>query len=249
MKKKILTENQLNSLIYRMVRESLETIPNSYNFEDDSEENSEKENSPKIRRIKNTVEKQLKQPGIDIAPYAYKLNDLTLDPNNGDDNEHKNARSKLYKQINNKPDSNGNPQSLSSKDAIKLYNMLSGGLNENRKGKVLMNEVQFTNLINGLVNESVRRIMQRRQLREEYGFGEEFPEEYYACSETNYDKGTIDVWVGDKEDAEKCFNCSEGDYDGPYETYEEADAAVEQQLIDLQSQSDVYTPRRIDNNY
>ena len=135
MAKKIMNERQFNSLIYKLVKESIDTLLQSSPFEADnsSENNSKEGETEKERKIRISVEKQLQKPGINIAPYAYKLDDIPIQTNNGDDNEHKNARSKLYKKLNHKPDNNGEPQYLSPEEAIKLKNELSSNLDESRK--------------------------------------------------------------------------------------------------------------------
>ena len=155
MAKKIMNERQFNSLIYKLVKESIDTLLQSSPFEADnsSENNSKEGETEKERKIRISVEKQLQKPGINIAPYAYKLDDIPIQTNNGDDNEHKNARSKLYKKLNHKPDNNGEPQYLSPEEAIKLKNELSSNLDESRKLRLSESDITY------MVNESVKRIL------------------------------------------------------------------------------------------
>lgn len=155
MAKKLMNEQKFNKLIYKLVKESLDTFMQSSPMEADnsSDNNSEEGETEKERKIRMSVEKQLQRPGIDIAPYAYKLEDLPIQTSNGDDNDHKNARSKLYKKINHKPDSNGEPQYLSPEEAIELKNELSSNLSENRKLKLSESDIMY------MVNESVKKLL------------------------------------------------------------------------------------------
>lgn len=155
MAKKMMNERQFNGLIYKLVKESIDTLMQSSPFEGDnsSDNNSEEGETEKERKIRMSVEKQLQKPGIDIAPYAYKLDDIPIQPSNGDDNEHKNARSKLYKKLNHKPDSNGEPQYLSPEEAIELKNELSSNLSESRKLRLTESDLTY------LVTEATNRIL------------------------------------------------------------------------------------------
>jgi len=161
MKKKIMNEQQrLNKIIDKLVKESVTDLSNMYNEESEDYDYNSNESSDdeteKERKVRISVEKELKKPGINIAPYAYKLEGLSISDSNGkegDDNEHKNARSKLYKKLNHKPDSNGNPQYLSPEEALHLKNELSNTLSESKKMDITMSDLCY------MVNESVKKIL------------------------------------------------------------------------------------------
>lgn len=155
MAKKIMSEQQFSEFIYKLVKESIDALGGFMPQESESEDSDDNRGNEteKEKKIRMSVEKQLQRPGIDIAPYAYSLDGISLQPANGDDNEHKNARSKLYKKINHKPDSNGEPQYLSPEETIKLKNELSGNLSEGKKIKLSESDIMH------MVNESIKRIL------------------------------------------------------------------------------------------
>ena len=190
MNKKVMNEQQFNKFIYKLVKESLDTFKIYSPFEakkskEDSEkskEDSEKSNdgeTEKQKKVRLSVEKQLQRPGIDIAPYAYELEDLPITPENGDDNEHKNARSKLYKKINHKPDSNGDPQYLSPEEVIQLKSELSSNLSESRKLRLSESDIMY------MVNESVKTILRKKRLNESMESTDEMAKQVLLQNITN----------------------------------------------------------------
>ena len=108
MAKKLLNEEQVSSLIYRMVRESLDAMPSNFNFEADNQDNDNNSNDEKKRgdKYRQEVEAFFKQPGVNPAQYAYDL--YGVKPVEGDDtNEMKNARSKFMKCLNHETNQDG----------------------------------------------------------------------------------------------------------------------------------------------
>lgn len=75
-----------------------------------------------------------------------------------------------------------------------------------------ISESKLKSIISKAVNESL------------HGGDEYMPQadEFYVCSETDYNSGSVDAWIGDKEDAEYCEQSSEGSAIGPFKTYGEA---------------------------
>lgn len=88
----------------------------------------------------------------------------------------------------------------------------------NRKQVIRINERQLRNI----VSESVRRVLGEAKR----GFGDwsnEIPERgFYLCSETDYNQGGVNYWVGDEYEACLARQCSEGGAYGPFDTPEQA---------------------------
>ena len=72
--------------------------------------------------------------------------------------------------------------------------------------------------IAGKLSESKLRKIISKVIKESLGYGEE----YYICSETDYNGGKVDYWIGNKSEAEECNQCSEGSAIGPFSSYGEA---------------------------
>ena len=165
MAKKLMNEKQFESFIHTLVKESLNTLSgympqerrNSEAPSSDSIDGKKEGESEKEKKIRMSVEKQLKQPGINIAAYGYKEYNggISMD-SNGDDNEKKNARKWIADRVNHAPDSNGNPQYFSPEEAIKLYNDLSGGINNISENRIKLNEAE----LNYIIKECSKRILQ-----------------------------------------------------------------------------------------
>lgn len=166
MSKKLMTEEQITSLIYRMVKESFDAMPSNFDFEVKNQNSDDEADDDKKRgdKYRQEVEAFFKQPGVNPAQYAYDLYGVT--PVEGDDtNDMKNARSKFMKCLNHETNQDGYEYAFNSEEINKLKLMMSsnqvGGnmTNENKSNKILMNEEQFTNFINEMVNETIKRLM------------------------------------------------------------------------------------------
>lgn len=64
-------------------------------------------------------------------------------------------------------------------------------------------------------------------------YGNDYPEGLYICSETDYENGRVDYWVGCAKDAEECEYCSEGDAIGPFDSKAELMAYARENGFDL----------------
>ena len=95
------------------------------------------------------------------------------------------------------------------------------------------------NQLKRIITESVKRIL--KEMDEiEPGFGDYSddipPQGFYICSETNYNYGNVETWIGDENDAQECRQCSEGSAYGPFSTYEEAEQYAEENGMNLGSE-------------
>ena len=181
MAKKYLNEEQVSSLIYRMVRESLEAMPSNFNFEESNSDNSgnSQDNgseSSDFKRKRLQIQKFFSQDGVNPAAYAYNLFDV--EPVEGNDtNEMKNARSLFMKKLHNEQNQDGSTYDFTSEEVNTLHSLISGDeISESKNGKVLMNEEQFTNFITEMVNESIKRLMNENGLR--YGLSKALGTQY-----------------------------------------------------------------------
>jgi len=176
MAKKLLNEEQVSSLIYRMVRESLEAMPSNFNFEADNQDNDNNSNDEKKRgdKYRQEVEAFFKQPGVNPAQYAYDL--YGVKPVEGDDtNEMKNARSKFMKCLNHETNQDGYEYAFNSEEINKLKLMMSSnqvGGNMTNENKLLMNREQFNEFITEMVNTSLKRILKEWQADPDTGTDE-----------------------------------------------------------------------------
>jgi len=163
MAKRLLNEEQVSSLIYRMVRESLEAMPSNFNFEEDNKDYDNNGNDEKKRgdKYRQEVEAFFKQPGVNPAQYAYDL--YGVKPVEGDDtNDMKNARSKFMKCLNHETNQDGYEYAFNSEEINKLKLMMSSnqvGGNMTNESKLLMNREQFNEFITEMVNASLKRIL------------------------------------------------------------------------------------------
>lgn len=161
MSKKLLNEKQVSSLIYRMVRESLEAMPNYYNFENNSSNGDENDDTKSngFSKKKLQIQKFFSQDGVNPAAYAYKL--FNIEPVEGKDtNEMKNARSLFMKKLHNEQNQDGSTYDFTSEELNALHSLISGEkLAESKNGKMLMNEEQFTSFINEMVIASVKKVL------------------------------------------------------------------------------------------
>lgn len=163
MAKKILNEEQVSSLIYRMVKESLEAMPSNFDFEESGSDNSgNSQNSDSgsndFKRKRLQIQKFFSQDGVNPAAYAYNLFDV--EPVEGNDtNEMKNARSLFMKKLHNEQNQDGSTYDFTSEEVNALHSLISGDkISEGKDSKVLMNEKQFNEFIGKMVTEAVNRI-------------------------------------------------------------------------------------------
>ena len=126
-----IAEQKLKNHIKSLVRESLENFGNFSQYEardnDDedgrlSDMNTETDDEAETR---DSIENYFKQPGVNNAPYAYKL--YGVEPKEGQDtNDMKNARKKFADCVNHEKNENGYPYSFSSDELNTLKGMISG---------------------------------------------------------------------------------------------------------------------------
>lgn len=115
--------------IKQFVRESLENLGGYSQFESSDEEdgrlsdmNTESDNEAETR---DSIENFFKQPGVNNAPYAYKL--YGVEAKEGQDtNDMKNARKKFADCVNHEKNENGYPYSFDSDELNTLKGMISG---------------------------------------------------------------------------------------------------------------------------
>lgn len=156
MAKKLMNEQQLQNFLYKIVKESLETMSGNYNFEanNDSDNNQDDDSKKRNNRRRQQVEEFFGQPGVNPAQYAYKL--YNVQPVEGNDtNEMKNARSKFMKCLNHEKNEDGYEYAFDSSEINTLYSMISG--NQLKENKIKLTETD----LKVLVSESVKRILKQ----------------------------------------------------------------------------------------
>ena len=126
-----IAEQKLKNHIKSLVRESLENFGDFSQYEardnDDedgrlSDMNTETDDEAETR---DSIENFFKQPGVNNAPYAYKL--YGVEAKEGQDtNDMKNARKKFADCVNHEKNENGYPYSFSSNELNTLKGMISG---------------------------------------------------------------------------------------------------------------------------
>lgn len=174
MAKKIMNERQFNSLIYKMVCESIDAL-SGYNFESNDSNNGDDDvqnddSKRRNNRRRQQVEAFFKQPGVNPAAYAYRL--YGVKPVEGDDtNEMKNARSKFMKCLNHEKNEDGYEYAFTSAEINELFSMISG--NEMKESIIRLSQSDLIHM----VNESVKRILSEEiemtPVRPHFGFPEE----------------------------------------------------------------------------
>ena len=137
-----------------VLRETFEDFGGYYQMEGDddgrlSDMNTESDDEAETR---DSIESFFKQPGVNNAPYAYKL--YNVEPEKGKDtNDMKNARKKFSDALNHVKNEKGYPYSFSSSQLNTLKNMISSNeLSESVKkrkiGELLKenteNRIEFT---------------------------------------------------------------------------------------------------------
>ena len=136
--------------IKQFVRESLENLGGYSQYESSDEEdgrlsdmNTETDNEAETR---DSIENFFKQPGVNNAPYAYKL--YGVEAKEGQDtNDMKNARKKFADCVNHEKNENGYPYSFDSDELNTLKGMISGNqLDEaiNKAMRKILKENNYT---------------------------------------------------------------------------------------------------------
>ena len=114
--------------IKQFVRESLENFGGYFQYESSDDEdgrladmNTETDDEAETR---DSIENFFKQPGVNNAPYAYKL--YGVEAKDGQDtNDMKNARKKFSDCVNHEKNQNGYPYSFNSEELNALKGMIS----------------------------------------------------------------------------------------------------------------------------
>lgn len=135
---KTLNENMLKSYIKKLVRESFETMGGFSQFETKDDKGKgkgkDKEDDGRLSdmntetntesEMRDSIENYFKQPGVNNAPYAYKLDNI--EPEEGKDtNAMKNSRHKFAAKLNHTKNDNGYPNSFNSSELNRLKGMIS----------------------------------------------------------------------------------------------------------------------------
>ena len=108
-------EALIKEQIKQFVRESLENLGGYSQYESSDEE----------AETRDSIENFFKQPGVNNAPYAYKL--YGVEAKEGQDtNDMKNARKKFADCVNHEKNENGYPYSFDSDELNTLKGMISG---------------------------------------------------------------------------------------------------------------------------
>lgn len=124
-----IAEEHIKKIIKQMVRESLENFGGYSQFESSDKEdgrlsdmNTENDEESEMR---DSIEDFFKQPGVNNAPYAYKLYGVEAEKGK-DTNDMKNARKKFADCVNHEKNEHGYPYSFSSSQLNNLKGMISG---------------------------------------------------------------------------------------------------------------------------
>lgn len=136
-----INEKQLNNIIKKAVRESIESFGAFNQFESDSDEKETKKSdgegkadinneTEEEQEKRSSVETYFKDPHMDVAQYAYDLEGIK--PKEGEDtNEMKNARSLFMKKLNHEPNDDGYPYSFSTMEINRLFSLMSSSKSSN----------------------------------------------------------------------------------------------------------------------
>lgn len=103
-----------------------------------------KTETAKEKERRNQVEEFFRNPGVNIAQYAYRL--YTVEVKEGNDtNEMKNARSRFMKCLNHEKNESGYPYSFTSAEINELYSIISSDVQLSEGVKRNINEGQYDN--------------------------------------------------------------------------------------------------------
>ena len=126
--------------VLKMLKEEFENWGNYYQYEEEGEDvgrkSKESQNldderladihseTSSEKKVRSQVENFFKQPGVDNAPYAYKL--YNVRPEKGKDtNDMKNARKKFADNVNHATNQNGYAYTFTSAEINRLQSMIS----------------------------------------------------------------------------------------------------------------------------
>ena len=127
-----IAEQELKHHIKSLVRESLENLGDFTQYEEQNGEDAEDGRLSDMNtetnaqaETRDSIEAFFKQPGVNNAPYAYKL--YGVEAKEGQDtNDMKNARKKFADCVNHEKNENGYPYSFDSDELNTLKGMISG---------------------------------------------------------------------------------------------------------------------------
>lgn len=127
-----IAEQKLKNHIKSLVRESLENFGDFSQYEARDNDDEDKDGrlsdmsteTDDEAETRDSIENFFKQPGVNNAPYAYKL--YGVEPKEGEDtDEMKNARKKFSDCLNHEKNENGYPYSFNSEELNRLKGMIS----------------------------------------------------------------------------------------------------------------------------
>ena len=130
-----IAEQKLKNHIKSLVRESLENLGDFTQYEAQKDETKDGKEDGRLSDMntatnaqaetRDSIEAFFKQPGVNNAPYAYKLYGVEAKEGR-DTNDMKNARKKFADCVNHEKNENGYPYSFSSSELNVLKGMISG---------------------------------------------------------------------------------------------------------------------------
>ena len=106
---------------------------------------NDKEKSDDFKKRVNQIEEFFKQPGVNVAQYAYRLFDVDV-VEGKDTDEMKNARSLFMKKLYHEENEDGYPYSFDSDELIKLEGLISSNMS-----RVETNESKVNSLFNTIL--------------------------------------------------------------------------------------------------
>lgn len=153
--KKYINESIIRQMVDKTLRKVLkeEFFGNEYNAFEVSKKNKDKNNDDgrlsdmntegnEDTKTRDSIESFFKQPGVNNAPYAYKLYNVEAEEGK-DTNDMKNARKKFSDCVNHATNQNGYPYSFSSSELTRLKGMISGNqLNEDRLNQIIREAIE-----------------------------------------------------------------------------------------------------------
>lgn len=116
----------------------------SLNDNGHGDENDKEKSEDEKRRI-NQIEEFFKQPGVNVAQYAYRLFDVKV-VEGKDTDDMKNARSLFMKKLYHEENEDGYPYSFDSDELIKLEGLISSNMS-----KVETNESKVNSFFNTII--------------------------------------------------------------------------------------------------
>jgi hypothetical protein len=139
MAKRVINESQLATIIGNIVKK---TLKENYfggdigTFEDTDDGKDGRKSDMDIesgedKQRRGQVEEYFKNPGVDVAQFAYRL--YNVETKEGEDtNDMKNARSKFMKCLNHETNDSGYPYSFTTSEINRLHSIITNNqMNEN----------------------------------------------------------------------------------------------------------------------